>query len=122
MLADYSWFSAEETSGLASRKMGLYRVDPRAGVPQRIFDIEGFAVFSCSNKAAALCVFGRPSADKSEPLVASFDPLGSPGKERYGFRWKRPVVPTLDSTTGGVDNQQLLSRYWPGPKLLPRPR
>jgi serine/threonine protein kinase/Tol biopolymer transport system component len=77
---DGAWILLEGEP-LASRKMGLYRVDPRGGVPQRIFDIEGFVVFSCSNKAANLCVFGRPSADKSELVVASFDPLGGPGKE-----------------------------------------
>jgi len=70
-----------EGEPLASRKMGLYRVDPRGGAPQRIFEIEGFVVFSCSNQAANLCVFGRPLADKSELVIASFDPLGGQGKE-----------------------------------------
>ena len=77
---DGAWILLEGEP-LASRKMGLYRVDPRGGAPQRIFDIEGFVIFSCSNKAANLCVFGRPSADKSELVVSSFDPLGGPGKE-----------------------------------------
>jgi serine/threonine protein kinase/Tol biopolymer transport system component len=77
---DGTWILLEGEP-LASRKMGLYRVDPRSGVPQRIFDIEGFVVFSCSHKAANLCVYGRPSADKSELVVVSFDPLGGPGKE-----------------------------------------
>jgi len=77
---DGAWILLEGEP-LASRKMGLYRVDPKGGAPQRIFDIEGFVEFSCSNKAANLCVFGRPSADKSELVVASFDPLGGPGKE-----------------------------------------
>ena len=77
---DGAWILLEGEP-LASRKMGLYRVDPRGGAPQRIFDIEGFVIFSCSNKAANFCVFGRPSADKSELVVASFDPLSGPGKE-----------------------------------------
>jgi Tol biopolymer transport system component len=77
---DGAWILLEGEP-LTTRKMGLYRVDPRGGVPQRIFEIDGFVVFSCSNQAANLCVFGRPSADKSELVVASFDPLGGPGKE-----------------------------------------
>jgi hypothetical protein len=59
--------------------MGIYRVSPAAGVPERIFDTEGFVLFSCTYKAANLCVFGRPSADKSELVVAAFDPLAGPG-------------------------------------------
>ena len=42
---------------------------------------QGFVQFWCTNKAANLCVFGRPSEDKSELVVAAFDPLGGPGKE-----------------------------------------
>jgi serine/threonine protein kinase len=77
---DGAWILLEGEP-LASRKMGLYRVDPRHGVPQRIFDIDGFVVFSCSNKAADLCVYGQPSTDKSELVIVSFDPLGGPGTE-----------------------------------------
>jgi hypothetical protein len=38
-------------------------------------------MFWCTNKAADLCVFGQPSADKNELAVAAFDPLSGPGKE-----------------------------------------
>ena len=42
---------------------------------------EGFVQFWRTDKAANLCVFGRPSADKNELVVVGFDPLGGPGKE-----------------------------------------
>lgn len=64
-----------------SHKMAIYRVDLRGGVPQQLFDTHGFVQFWCTNKAANLCVFGRPSEDKNELVVAAFDPLGGPGKE-----------------------------------------
>ena len=64
-----------------SHKMAIYRVDLKGGVPQHLFDTHGFVQFWCTNKAANLCVFGRPSEDKDELVVAAFDPLGSPGKE-----------------------------------------
>jgi len=38
-------------------------------------------MFWCTNRAANLCVFGRPSADKTELVVVAFDPVGGPGKE-----------------------------------------
>jgi serine/threonine protein kinase len=64
-----------------SHKMAIYRVDLKGGVPQQLFDTHGFVQFWCTNKAANFCVFGRPSEDKSELVVAAFDPLGGPGKE-----------------------------------------
>jgi serine/threonine protein kinase/Tol biopolymer transport system component len=70
-----------EGEPLDSRKMGLYRVDPKGGAARLLFNIGGFVLFSCSDKTANLCVFGRPTADKSELDVVSFDPLGGPGKE-----------------------------------------
>jgi len=51
---------------------------PRRAEP---LNTEGYVLFSCTYKAANLCVFGRPSADKSELVVAAFDPLTGPGKE-----------------------------------------
>jgi serine/threonine protein kinase/Tol biopolymer transport system component len=77
---DGAWILLEGAQ-VATHKMGLYRVDPKGGVPQRIFDIEGFVLFSCSSKVANLCVIGRPAADKSELVVAAFDPIAGPGKE-----------------------------------------
>jgi len=61
--------------------MGMYRVDPKGGAPRLLFNIGGFVLFSCSDKTANLCVYGRPSTDKNELVVASFDPVGGPGKE-----------------------------------------
>jgi len=63
------------------RKLGLYRVGLNGGVPQLIFNTEGFVLFGCTAKAANLCVYGQPSAGKNELVVASFDPLKGPGKE-----------------------------------------
>ncbi len=77
---DGAWILLEGAE-LGSHNMGLYRVDPKRGVPERLFDTGGFVLFSCTNKAANLCVFGRPSADKSELVVAAFDPLSGPGNE-----------------------------------------
>jgi hypothetical protein len=65
-----------------SHKMAIYRVDLKGGVPQHLFDTHAFVQFWCTNKAANLCVFGRPSEDKNELTVAAFDPLGGPGKEQ----------------------------------------
>jgi serine/threonine protein kinase/Tol biopolymer transport system component len=70
-----------EGEPLDSRKMGLYRVDPKSGVARLLFNTGGFVFFSCSDKTANLCVFGRPTAEKSELVVVAFDPLGSAGKE-----------------------------------------
>ncbi len=70
-----------EGEPLDSRKMGLYRVDAKGGAARLLFNIGGFVLFSCSDKAANLCVFGRPTAEKSELTVVAFDPLGGPEKE-----------------------------------------
>ena len=77
---DGAWILLEGAP-VSTHKMGLYRVDPKGGVPERIFDIEGFVLFSCTNKVANLCVIGKPAADKSELVVAAFDPITGPGKE-----------------------------------------
>jgi serine/threonine protein kinase len=69
-----------EGEPLDSRKMGLYRVDPKGGDGRLLFNTGGFVLFSCSDKTANLCVFGRPTAE-NELVVVAFDPLGSPGKE-----------------------------------------
>ena len=70
-----------EGEPLDSRKMGLYRVDPKGGAARLLFNTGGFVLFSCSDKTANLCVFGRPTAEKNELVVVAFDPLGSPGRE-----------------------------------------
>ena len=70
-----------EGESLDSRKMGLYRVDPHGGANRLLFNIEGFVLFSCSDKTANLCVIGRPTAGKNELVIDSFDPTGSLGKE-----------------------------------------
>jgi serine/threonine protein kinase/Tol biopolymer transport system component len=77
---DGAWILLEGAP-TGTHKMGLYRVELTGGVPQRLFNTEGFVMFWCTNKAADLCVFGQPSADKNELVVAAFDPLGGPGKE-----------------------------------------
>jgi serine/threonine protein kinase/Tol biopolymer transport system component len=69
-----------EGEPLDSRKMGLYRVDSKGGDGRLLFNTGGFVLFSCSDKTANLCVFGRPTAE-NELVVVAFDPLGSPGKE-----------------------------------------
>jgi serine/threonine protein kinase/Tol biopolymer transport system component len=77
---DGAWIVLEGAPS-GSRKLGLYRVDLRGGVPQLLFLTDGFVQFWCTNKAGNLCVFGRPSAEKNELVVAAFDPLGGQGKE-----------------------------------------
>jgi len=77
---DGAWILLEgEPSG--SHKMAIYRVDLKGGMPQQLFDTHGFVQFWCTNRAANLCVFGRPSEDKNELVVAAFDPFVGPGKE-----------------------------------------
>jgi serine/threonine protein kinase len=70
-----------EGEPLDSRKMGLYRVDPKSGAARLLFNIGAFVLFSCSDKTANLCVFGRPTANTNELVVVAFDPLRGPGKE-----------------------------------------
>jgi serine/threonine protein kinase len=70
-----------EGEPLDSRKMGLYRVDPKSGAARLLFNIGAFVLFSCSDKTANLCVFGQPTADTNELVVVAFDPLRGPGKE-----------------------------------------
>jgi serine/threonine protein kinase/Tol biopolymer transport system component len=70
-----------EGEPLDSRKMGLFRVDPKGGAARLLFNTGGFVLFSCSDKTANLCVFGRPTAEKNELVVVAFDPRGSPGRE-----------------------------------------
>ncbi|HET7108051.1 MAG TPA: protein kinase [Candidatus Acidoferrum sp.] len=77
---DGAWILLEGEP-VGSHELGIYRVSPAGGVPERIFDTRGFVLFSCTNKTANLCVFGRPSASKSELVIAGFDPLTGPGKE-----------------------------------------
>jgi len=70
-----------EGEPLDSRKLGLYRVDAKGGAARLLFNTGGFVLFSCSDKTANLCVFGRPTAEKNELVVVAFDPLAGPGKE-----------------------------------------
>jgi len=70
-----------EGEPLDSRKMGMYRVDLNGAAPRLLFNIGGFVLFSCSDKAANLCVFGRPTADKNELVVVAFDPIDGAEKE-----------------------------------------
>jgi eukaryotic-like serine/threonine-protein kinase len=77
---DGAWILLEGTPS-GSPQMGLYRVGLGGGVPERLFDTESFVMFWCTNKAANFCVFGRPTKDKNELVVAAFDPLGGPGQD-----------------------------------------
>jgi len=70
-----------EGEPLDSRKMGLFRIDAKGGAARLLFNTGGFVLFSCSDKTANLCVFGRPTAEKSELIVVAFEPLGGPEKE-----------------------------------------
>jgi serine/threonine protein kinase len=77
---DGAWILLEGRA-IGSHKIGLYRVGLRGGVPQLLFNTEGFVQFWCTNRAANLCVFGRPSAGNNELVVAAFNPSGGPGRE-----------------------------------------
>jgi serine/threonine protein kinase len=77
---DGAWILLEGRS-VASHKIALYRVGLRGGAPQLLFDTKGFVQFWCTNKAANLCVFGRPSTGNNELVVAAFNPRGGPGRE-----------------------------------------
>jgi len=77
---DGAWILLEGRA-IGSHKIGLYRVGLRGGVPQLLFNTEGFVQFWCTNRAANLCVFGRPSAGNNELVVAAFNPRGGPGRE-----------------------------------------
>jgi serine/threonine protein kinase len=77
---DGAWILLEGRS-IASHKIALYRVGLKGGAPQLLFNTEGFVQFWCTNKAANLCVFGRPSTGNTELVVAAFNPRGGPGRE-----------------------------------------
>jgi eukaryotic-like serine/threonine-protein kinase len=70
-----------EGRAIGSHKIGLYRVGLGGGVPQLLFNTEGFVQFWCTNRVANLCVFGRPSAGNNELVIAAFSPRGGPGRE-----------------------------------------
>jgi serine/threonine protein kinase len=71
-----------EGEPLDSRKMGLYRVEGKGSAARLLFNTGGFVLFSCSDKIANLCVFGRPNAEKNELVLVAFDPIGSRGQDR----------------------------------------
>ena len=77
---DGAWMLLEGRA-IGSHKIGLYRVGLRGGVPQLLFNTEGFVQFWCTNRAANLCVFGRQSAGNNELVVAAFNPRDGPGRE-----------------------------------------
>jgi Tol biopolymer transport system component len=77
---DGAWILLEGRA-IGSHKIGLYRVATRGGVPQLLFNTEGFVQFWCTNRVANLCVFGRPSAGNNELVVAALSPRGGPGRE-----------------------------------------
>jgi serine/threonine protein kinase len=77
---DGAWILLEGRA-IGSHKIGLYRVGLRGGVPQLLFNTEGFVQFWCTNRAANLCVFGRLPAGNNELVVAAFNPGGGPGRE-----------------------------------------
>jgi hypothetical protein len=77
---DGAWMLLEGRA-IGSHKIGLYRVGLRGGVPQLLFNTEGFVQFWCTNRAANLCVFGRPSAGNNELVITAFNPGGGPGRE-----------------------------------------
>jgi len=70
-----------EGQAIGSHKIGLYRVGLKGGVPQLLFNTDGFVQFWCTNRAANLCVFGRPTAGTNELVLVAFAPLGGPGRE-----------------------------------------
>jgi len=70
-----------EGQAIGSHKIGLYRVGLKGGVPQLLFNTDGFVQFWCTNGAANLCVFGRPTAGTNELVLVAFAPLGGPGRE-----------------------------------------
>jgi len=77
---DGAWILLEGRS-IASHKIALYRVGLGGGAPQLLFNTEGFVQFWCTNKAANLCVFGRPSTGNNELVIVAFNPRGGPGRE-----------------------------------------
>ena len=91
---DDAWILLEGRA-IGSHKIALYRLSLRGGAPQLLFNTEGFVQFWCTNKAANLCVFGKPSTGKSELMIDSFDPLGGPGRELVR-------IPLDPGTTGDI--------------------
>jgi serine/threonine protein kinase/Tol biopolymer transport system component len=70
-----------EGEPVVSRQMGVYRAAPGGGVPQLLFPLESMVLFSCTNKAANLCVIERPSAGRNELVLDALDPIGGRGRE-----------------------------------------
>ena len=121
---------------IGSHKIGLYRVGLRGGVPQLLFNTGGFVQFWCTNKAANLCVFGRPSADKNALVVVGFDPLGGPGQELvripveagssadigFDYSWQLSPDGSLIGIVKGHGNQILLVPLGGGPTRTMTPK
>jgi serine/threonine protein kinase/Tol biopolymer transport system component len=125
-----------EGQAIGSNKIGLYRLGLRGGVPQLLFNTDGFVQFWCTNRAANLCVFGRPTAGTNELVLVAFDPLGGPGRElvripveagssaNIGFDYSWQLSP--DGSQIGIvkerGNQILLVPLGGGPTRTIRPK
>jgi serine/threonine protein kinase len=77
---DGAWILLEGATA-DSPKIALYRMDAKGGALQRLFDTGGLVEFSCANRAANICVIGRPSAGEHELVIDVFDPLDGSRKE-----------------------------------------
>jgi hypothetical protein len=89
---DPAWLVLEgERKG--SKHLGFYRVSVRGGVPLKLFDVEGFYLFSCTNKTANLCILGRPVPEKNGLAIFSFDPVNGTQKELTRI----PLTPGSDA-------------------------
>jgi hypothetical protein len=64
-----------EGEPVGSQKLLLYRVAVSGGTPRMLLAVDNLTQFWCTNRAANLCVLGRPDPPKNELAISSFDPL-----------------------------------------------
>ncbi len=132
---DGAWILLEGRA-IGSHKIGLYRVGLGGGVPQLLFNTEGLVQFWCTNKAANLCVFGRPSAGNNELVVATFNPRSGPGRELvripveagssadigFDYSWQLSPDGSQIAIVKGHGNQILLVPLGGGPTRTMTPK
>jgi Tol biopolymer transport system component len=92
---DPGWLLLEGEHKGAS-KLGLYRVGAKGGVPQLVFELDGFSHYWCTNQTANLCVIGRTVPDRNELVISSFDPVG-------GTQHEMTRIPLLPGSDARID-------------------
>jgi len=97
---DGAWILLEGAPS-GSRKLGLYRVDLRGGVPQLLFLPRGSYSFGAQTRPATFVCSGDRLRRRTSWWLLHSTHSAVRGRNWYGFLSRRAVVRTLDSITRG---------------------